>query len=105
LVDQIFFDTTVPTQQIRHEQFREFLLSMQNSMHRRLGDARNEAFINRCGCCDTQRMTIETAFAIEKRCPNVWQVAKKGPRGRGWGEKGSGDRYFGRTCCEDSQAD
>ena len=36
---------------------------MHSSNHCRLGDARNEAFIHRCGCRDTQRMAIETAFA------------------------------------------
>ena len=33
------------------------------------GDARDKAFIDRCGCCDTQRMAIETPFAKEVTWP------------------------------------
>ena len=36
---------------------------MHGSNHCRLGDAPNEAFIDCRGCCDTQRMPIETSFA------------------------------------------
>ena len=36
---------------------------MHGRNHCRFGDARNEAFLYRGRCCDSQRMTIETPFA------------------------------------------
>src|SRR4029079_15209950 len=36
---------------------------MHGSNHCRLGDPRNEAVFDRCGCCDTQRMALEAPFA------------------------------------------
>ena len=36
---------------------------MHGSNHCRLGNARNEALLDRGSCCDLQRMTIETPFA------------------------------------------
>src|SRR5947209_16830891 len=63
LVDQVLFNSTVPSQQIRHEQFRKVWLIMKDSDHGRLLQARNHAFIDRPGCRDAQRMAIETSFA------------------------------------------
>src|ERR1700737_1613723 len=63
LVDQVLFNSTVSSQQIRHEQFRKLRLTMNGGDHGRLLYASNYAFINGPGCCDAQRMAIQTSFA------------------------------------------
>ena len=42
---------------------------MHASNHCHLGNARNEAFIDRCGCRDAQLMAVETSFAKEVTRP------------------------------------
>jgi hypothetical protein len=63
LVDQILFDSTVASQQIRHEQLRKVSLIMKCSDHRRFGDAGDQAFIHRRRCCDAQPVAIQASFA------------------------------------------
>jgi hypothetical protein len=65
LVDQVLFNSTVPSQQIRHEQFRKFWLIMNGGDHGGLLQASYHAFVHRPGCRDAQRMAIETSFAKE----------------------------------------
>jgi hypothetical protein len=64
LIDQVLFNSTVPIQQIRHEQFRKFRLIVNGSDHGRLLQASNHAIIIDCPrCCDAQRMAIQASFA------------------------------------------
>ena len=63
LINQVFFNPTVASLQIRHEQFGEFRFFVNRGNHGRLLQTSNHAFICRPGCRDAQRMSIETSFA------------------------------------------
>ena len=63
LVDEVLFNSAVPSQKIRHEKLGKFWLIMHGSDHGAFFDARNQAFIQRYRRCHPQRMAIETAFA------------------------------------------
>src|SRR5260370_31228958 len=63
LVDQVLFNSTVPSQQIRHEQFGKLCLIMNGGDHGRLLYASNHGFIERPRGCHAQRMAIQTSFA------------------------------------------
>jgi hypothetical protein len=42
---------------------------MHGGNHCRVGDPRNEAFIDRRGCCDAQRVAVQTPFPKEVTSP------------------------------------
>ena len=64
LIDQVFFNSTVPSQQIRHEQFRKFRLFVNGGEHGRLLQASDHAIIiDRPRGCDAHGMAIQTSFA------------------------------------------
>src|SRR3984893_8916521 len=63
LVDQVLFNSAVPRQQIRHEQFGKVRLVMNGGDHDRFLYASNHTFIGGSGGCDAQRMAIQTSFA------------------------------------------
>src|SRR5476649_1692444 len=65
LVNQVFFNPTVPCQEIRHEQLRKCWFIVKGGNHgflRYRGD--HTFFHRRCGR-DAQRMAVQTAFAEE----------------------------------------
>src|SRR3954469_1691287 len=63
LIDQVLFNSTVPVQKIRHEQFRKFRLLVNGGDHGRLLQASDHAIIaDRPRGCDAHGMAIQTSF-------------------------------------------